>query len=553
MKRLDTSIIISTYNSTEWLEKVLHGYNNQTYRQFEIVIADDGSGEETRNLIDAIREIVFYPIIHVWHEDRGFQKSQILNKAIVQCTTEYIIMSDGDCIPRKDFVEQHVKFREEGYFLSGGYFMLPMDISKAISLDDIYNERCFDISWLKKNGLKSSFKNNKLNSGSIKAFLFNALTPTNASWNGHNASGWKEDIIAVNGFDERMQYGGQDRELGERLVNLGIKSKQIRYNAVVVHLDHPRGYKNQLSINKNMAIRGHTANQSMSWTPYGIEKDENLPIEASVIVSTYNRPDWLEKVLWGFEQQFFKNFEIIIADDGSTEETTQLIQQFQEHSSLRIHRVWQEDNGFQKTMILNKAIKAAKGDYLIFTDGDCIPRNDFVSTHLSLRKPGHYLSAGYLKLTIEISEKITRENIVKQECFDPKWLVAQGLKKSFKLNKLSNHRLKTNLLNTFTTSKRSWNGNNSSGWRKDIVAVNGFDERMQYGGEDRELGERLINNGIKSLQIRYSTVAVHLEHSRDYVKEGMLEKNNAIRRKTRKEKRVWTNYGLVKSDKNKGE
>jgi hypothetical protein len=76
---------------------------------------------------------------------------------------------------------------------------------------------------------------------------------------------------------------------------------------------------------------------------------------------------------------------------------------------------------------------------------------------------------------------------------------------------------------------------------------------MQYGGEDRELGERLINNGIKSLQIRYSTVAVHLEHSRDYVKEGMLEKNNAIRQKTRKEKRVWTNYGLVKSDKNKGE
>src|SRR5690554_4616140 len=548
MKRLDTSIIISTYNSTEWLEKVLHGYNNQTYRQFEIVIADDGSGEETRNLIDAIREIVFYPIIHVWHEDRGFQKSQILNKAIVQCTTEYIIMSDGDCIPRKDFVEQHVKFREEGYFLSGGYFMLPMDISKAISLDDIYNERCFDISWLKKNGLKSSFKNNKLNSGSIKAFLFNALTPTNASWNGHNASGWKEDIIAVNGFDERMQYGGQDRELGERLVNLGIKSKQIRYNAVVVHLDHPRGYKNQLSINKNLAIRGHTANQSMSWTPYGIEKDENLPIEASVIVSTYNRPDWLEKALWGFEQQIEKNFEIIIADDGSTNETAELIKDFQKNSSLKITHIWQEDHGFQKTKILNKAILASKGKYLIFTDGDCIPRKDFVLKHVSLSSEGCFLSAGYFKLPMNISKEITKDDIVSQRCFESEWLLSKGLKKSFKLNKLTSHGVKENFLNYFTPTSATWCGNNSSGWRKDILAVNGFDERMQYGGEDREMGERMMNYGIKPLQIRYSTVTLHLDHERGYVTDDMFIKNKEIRRITKKEKRVWTNYGLSKKE-----
>lgn len=548
MKRLDTSIIISTYNSTEWLEKVLHGYNNQTYRQFEVVIADDGSGDETRNLIDAIRKVVFYPITHVWHEDRGFQKSQILNKAIVRCTTEYIIMSDGDCIPRKDFVEQHVKFREEGHFLSGGYFMLPMDISNAITLDDIYNEHCFDISWLKKNGLNTSFKNNKLNSGSFKAFLLNAFTPTNASWNGHNASGWKEDIVAVNGFDERMQYGGQDRELGERLVNLGIKSKQIRYNAVVVHLDHPRGYKNQLSINKNLAIRRHTIKQNMSWTPYGIYKDKELAIEASVIISTYNRPDWLEKVLWGFEEQFFQNFEIVIADDGSTKETEKLIQHFQEHSPLKITHVWHEDKGFRKTKILNKAINASKADYLIFTDGDCIPRNDFVSTHLSLRKPEHYLSAGYLKLTSEISGKITRENIVKQDCFNPEWLLKHGLNRTFKLNKLSLSRVKTTFLNNITTSRQTWNGNNASGWRSDIVAVNGFDERMAYGGEDREFGERLINNGVKSLQIRYSTVAIHLEHTRDYVEKEMVLKNKALRRITRREKRVWTSYGLVQSE-----
>lgn len=274
MKQLDTSIIISTYNSPEWVEKVLYGYNNQTYRQFEVVIADDGSNDDTRQLLKEMQKEVFYPIVHVWHEDKGFQKSQILNKAILQCSTEYIIMSDGDCIPRKDFVEQHVKYREEGYFLSGGYFMLPMNISKAITKEDIYTERCFRLSWLKNLGLKSSFKNNKLDSGIISPNLLNSFTPTNPSWNGHNASGWKKDIITINGFDERMQYGGQDRELGERLINLGIKSKQIRYNAVVLHLDHTRGYKNQESIDKNIAIRRETRLQKKKWTQFGIAKDQ---------------------------------------------------------------------------------------------------------------------------------------------------------------------------------------------------------------------------------------------------------------------------------------
>lgn len=272
MQKIDTSIIISTYNSPAWLEKVLLGYNNQTYRMFELVIADDGSGEETKVLIDKISDEVFYPILHVWHEDKGFQKSQILNKAIVKCNTPYIIMSDGDCIPRKDFVEQHVKYREKGYFLSGGYFMLPMDISELIGRNNIYSEDCFDVAWLKKHGLKSSFKNNKLSAGTVLAAFLNRVTPTNASWNGHNASGWKEDIVSINGFDERMQYGGQDRELGERLMNYGVKSKQIRYNAVVIHLDHPRGYKNQESIDKNRAIRKETHDEKKIWTEYGIEK-----------------------------------------------------------------------------------------------------------------------------------------------------------------------------------------------------------------------------------------------------------------------------------------
>lgn len=266
------SIIISTYNSPEWLTKVMWGYNTQTYRNFEMVIADDGSREETRERVAALAKEVFYPVIHVWHEDNGFQKSQILNKAILACTTEYIMMSDGDCIPRPDFVEQHMKFREEGFFLSGGYHKLPMDLSLLINKQDIYSGRCFDLNWLRKHGMRASFKNNKVDAYGLKSGLLNLLTPTTPSWNGHNASGWKEDIMAINGFDERMQYGGQDRELGERLVNYGIKPKQIRYSTVCLHLDHKRGYATPESIEKNRAIRKATRDEKRVWTDFGIVK-----------------------------------------------------------------------------------------------------------------------------------------------------------------------------------------------------------------------------------------------------------------------------------------
>jgi len=266
------SVIISTYNSPEWLKKVIWGYNTQTYRNFEMVIADDGSRQETIDMIDELRKEVFYPIIHVWHEDNGFQKSQILNKAILACTTDYIMMSDGDCIPRPDFVEQHIKFREEGYFLSGGYHKLPMDLSHKINKEDIYSDKCFDVSWLKKNGMKASFKNHKIDAYGVKSSVLNVLTPTNPSWNGHNASGWKSDILKINGFDERMQYGGQDRELGERLVNLGIKPKQIRYSTTCLHLDHKRGYATKESIEKNQNIRKETRSSKRPWTDFGIVK-----------------------------------------------------------------------------------------------------------------------------------------------------------------------------------------------------------------------------------------------------------------------------------------
>lgn len=272
MNKPEISVIISTYNAVSWLKKTLIGYKVQNYQDFELVIADDGSSKETRVFLEEFQKETTIPVIHVWQEDEGFQKSKILNKAILACKARYILMSDGDCIPRKDFVKVHLDKRQDGYFLSGGYFKLPMGISEKITEEDIVSQRCFDIGWLKKQGLKSSIKNKKLTAGKQEAKILNAITPTGATWNGHNASGWKKDILAVNGFDERMQYGGQDRELGERLVNYGLKSKQIRYSAICLHLDHPRGYKTPESIAFNKKIRQETRSEKKSFTPFGINK-----------------------------------------------------------------------------------------------------------------------------------------------------------------------------------------------------------------------------------------------------------------------------------------
>lgn len=269
---MQASVIFSTYNSTAWLEKVLWGLSVQTVADFEIVIADDGSKKDTGELIDKLRNEIGIPIVHVWQEDDGFQKSKILNKAIAASSSDYLIFTDGDCIPRQDFVEVHLSKRRAGCFLSGGYFMLSMPTSLAITKEDILSQRCFDVKWLRANGLKATYKSMKLTASGWKERLLNTITTTKPTWNGHNSSGWKKDIVESNGFDERMQYGGQDRELGERLVNKGIKGLQIRYSAVVVHLDHKRGYRTDESIAKNKQIRKETRATGKVRTEYGIIK-----------------------------------------------------------------------------------------------------------------------------------------------------------------------------------------------------------------------------------------------------------------------------------------
>lgn len=269
-KSFTIGVIISTYNNPDYLKKTLWGYCNQTIKPDEVLIADDGSKPETAQMLKEEFSGKLN-IKHIWHEDIGFRKTMILNKALLAATADYLILTDHDCVPREDFIETHIRYAAPGKFLSGGYFRLPMSISKNLVQEDVINGNLFSIRWLLKHGTKLNFKCTKLFRKKWWAAFMNFITPANASWNGMNSSTWREEILAVKGFDERMAYGGLDRELGERLMNNGIKGKQIRYSAITMHLDHSRPYMNEQSWALNNSIRKETRTKRIKQTAYGIK------------------------------------------------------------------------------------------------------------------------------------------------------------------------------------------------------------------------------------------------------------------------------------------
>jgi glycosyltransferase involved in cell wall biosynthesis len=249
------SVILTTYNQPRQLELVLWGYAVQTRRDFQVVVADDGSGPETREVVERLGREARLDLLHVWHEDRGFRKCEILNRAVLAASGDYLLFSDGDCIPRRDFVEAHLRLAEPGRFLSGGYLRLPAEVSARITTRDVTSGRVADPRWLRAQGWRPGRRVLRLLPMGPTAAALDALTPTRATWNGHNASTWKEAVVAVNGFDMRMGYGGLDRALGELLENAGVRGKQIRYRAPCLHLHHERPYADPERWHRNRMMR----------------------------------------------------------------------------------------------------------------------------------------------------------------------------------------------------------------------------------------------------------------------------------------------------------
>lgn len=233
----------------------------------------------------------------------------------------------------------------------------------------------------------------------------------------------------------------------------------------------------------------------------------------SVIVATYNRPDALSLVLQSLLNQTDDSYEILIADDGSTQETFSLVENFQLFAKPKIHHVWQPDDGFRLSRIRNLATQKANGDYLIFLDGDCIAQPDFVAQHRKLSKPQHMVTGSRILLDKKISERM---------CSTQNWSFEE-FKKSLIINWLSGEinkmlplyvKLPPNSARDYR--KFVWRrikGCNLACWKEDAISINGFDENLTgWGHEDADFVFRLYDLGINRISGAWATEVLHLWH-----------------------------------------
>ncbi|MFV0382661.1 glycosyltransferase family 2 protein [Paracoccus sp. (in: a-proteobacteria)] len=269
-------------------------------------------------------------------------------------------------------------------------------------------------------------------------------------------------------------------------------------------------------------------------------------LRASLLVSTYNWPEALEKVFWGLFAQTRRDFEVIIADDGSRPETAALIARMARRSPVPVIHVWQPDKGFRKTRILNKALAVAQGDRIVVTDGDCVVRRDFIDTHIRQARPGQFLSGSYFKQPRQVSDAMDEAAVATQSCFTARWLMAHGAPSWLRMVKLGGPPPVAWLLDRLSRARPTWNGHSASCQRAPALAVNGFNEDMSYGGEDVEFGLRLNHSGLRARRIRFSTVALHLHHERGYVTPEMAEASAKIKQHTISTRATWTANGVAR-------
>jgi glycosyltransferase involved in cell wall biosynthesis len=249
-----------------------------------------------------------------------------------------------------------------------------------------------------------------------------------------------------------------------------------------------------------------------------------MPAERiSLIVSTYNRPDTLAKVLEGVARQSVKPHEILVADDGSGTPTRTLVESWIQSGRFPLRHVWHPDDGFRKTIILNQAVAVASGDYLVFTDGDCVPHARFVEDHAALAEPGFWVQGRRCFVT---------ERWV--SAFDPastpilRWMLSGRITGGTKGLRLPMPWIRRD------TAQRGIIGCNLAAWRDDVVSINGFDEAYSgWGiGEDSDLGTRLYHLGRRRKFVYGRAIVYHLNHPaapRDHVDDSLARLDETLR------------------------
>lgn len=265
------SLIIAFYKKIDYLKLVLAGLQRQSLKDFEIIIADDGSSLEIVKEIESLSREVAYPLIHVWHEDKGFRKNKILNKAIVSSNSDYLIFIDGDCVPHSKFIEEHFSSKRENLCLTGRRVNLSDKITKLLTVDKIKD------GLLEKNMLTLLSDSILGESAYIEKGLYfksriarKLVNRKNRGLLGCNFSVSKKNMLEINGFDERYEAPsiGEDSDVQFRLEKLGVKIASLNNIAVQYHLYH----KLQERMKENLLLFEEVKKSNQFYTPYGINQ-----------------------------------------------------------------------------------------------------------------------------------------------------------------------------------------------------------------------------------------------------------------------------------------
>ncbi|AXT50729.1 glycosyltransferase [Aquimarina sp. BL5] len=242
----------------------------------------------------------------------------------------------------------------------------------------------------------------------------------------------------------------------------------------------------------------------------------------ALLISTYNWPEALDLVLGSVLKQSVLPTEVIIADDGSAEETRSLINNYKKNFPVSLHHIWHEDNGFTKTLILNKAIAKIKSDYIIQIDGDIILHKHFVKDHLNACKDKMFLYGTRVTITKEKSLQLMAKKKADLNIF------SSGLKKRMRILYLPFVYKNRKPDAAISTKLR---GANMSYWRKDAIEINGYNEDfLGWGFEDYDFGQRLTFLGVMPKRLKFAGICFHIYH-----KKAVLEnpdKGNEIQNKT---------------------
>ena len=258
---------------------------------------------------------------------------------------------------------------------------------------------------------------------------------------------------------------------------------------------------------------------------------------AAVVISTYNRPDFLQLVLEGYRRQDTRSFSIYIADDGSAEPTAELIRSMQADFPVAIRHVRHEDKGFRKARIHNVVLRDISEPYVILTDGDCIPPASLVSTHLRLARPGCLITGSRLLLSRDFSATLLKDGRLPD--MRPAALVGHRL--SRRINRLLPLLLPVRL-GAANSDLHGIHGCHLSCWRDDLLRVNGFDEAFEgWGREDSDLVARLFHAGVRRCPLRGSPVW-HLWHPEE--DRRRVQDNDRLLRECLEQKRVRAVQGI---------